>query len=622
MTDALLGPGGEVSATDFDVVVLEGEEALSEPFRFRLLLLPKGDLSAADLVGSRLALELVGSKRGPRRLGGIVTRVRRRGEDLLEAELEPWLALLGRHVDQRIFQHLAVPELVQRLAAAFGFGTVRSDLVQSYPERDYCVQYAETTLDFVSRLLEDAGIGYRIDCSDGADTLVLVDDASAFPASAVDEALAFRPLPPGAEWLEDERIATVEAEYRLLPHRWSSDDYADATPNAPLEVATGEGALELFEHPGGYTTHDDGLARVRVRREAGELDAMRIVGTSPLRHFAPGVRFEMTDHPNASLNQAYVIRRVRHELRRGSYRNQFEAFPLATPFRPPRRTPLPRIRGPQTAVVVGPEGDEIHCDEQGRVKVRFHWDRGETDDADASCYVRVAQSFAGPGFGGFVLPRIGQEVVVSFLGGDPDRPLVTGAVYNGHNAPPLILPDENTKIAFTSRSTPEGRTGNRLVVEDKAGKEAIEVYASRNLDIEVEADQSLTVTTGNRTVSVAQGDETYTVKGKRDLSIGGAENHTTSGGFSQSVGGAYSLAAGSDVTIQAGGTLTLKTAGGSLVIDPAGNVALSANLNLTLKGELNANLEAGVQLTVKGKGLGTLDGGGMLTIKGGMVMIN
>ncbi len=620
MTGARLGAGGEVTADDFAVLALDGTEALSEPFAFRLELRPNGSTAPSALLGKRLVVELLGADE-PRPIAGTVTSVRRLVDGRIEAELRPWFALLDLHLDARIFQDMSAPGVLEQALTPFAFATFRNDTLASYRTLDYCVQYDETTRAFLSRLLEAEGIGYRSTADDDADTLVLFDDVSTLPEHPGD-GIPFLELPPNADWLDDERIATLETLDRIGAACWSSTDYAPDTPDLPLDVSLGEGDLEAFEHPGRYATRDDGERTVRLRREADELDRREISGTSPIRQLRPGLRFALVDHPTAGIDGRYVVRRVHHDLQRGTYRNRFEAFPETVTYRPERRTRRPRILGPQTAQVVGPEGEEIHCDEQGRIKVRFHWDRGDAEDKDASCYVRVAQALAGGGFGAFVLPRVGQEVVVSFLDGDPDRPLVTGTVYNGSNAPPLALPDANTKTAFVSRSTPDGEDGNRLVIEDKAGEEVIEVYASRDLTVEVEADHSLTVNTGNRTIAVAEGDETHDVEGKRSLSVTGAETHTNSDTFTHQVGGAYSLKADGDVTIEAGGTLTLKTAGGSIVIDSTGNVTVSANMDVKLEGKVNAELKAGAQLTVKGTAMGTVDGGGMLTIKGGMVMIN
>jgi type VI secretion system secreted protein VgrG len=283
-------------------------------------------------------------------------------------------------------------------------------------------------------------------------------------------------------------------------------------------------------------------------------------------------------------------------------------------FRPPLRTAKPRIAGSQTALVVGAAGEELWTDAHGRIKVQFHWDQRGAKDENSSCWVRVAQAWSGPGWGGFVLPRVGQEVVVSFLEGDPDRPLVTGCVYNGTNAPPYALPDARTRTTLKSSSSPGGDGFNELRFEDKAGEEEVYLHAQKDLTVEVgnartvtvsEADDTLTVNKGNRSVTVETGNETLTVAGTREIKVTGAETHTSEADFNHTVGGS--------LTVEVTGNVTIK-ASGSLSLEAGTSVSIKAGTALTLEG--------GTTMTLKGAASGTVDGGGMLTVKGGLVKIN
>jgi type VI secretion system secreted protein VgrG len=338
------------------------------------------------------------------------------------------------------------------------------------------------------------------------------------------------------------------------------------------------------------------------------------------------------------------------------YRNTFQAFPSSASFRPLRVTPKPRIYGTQTAIVTGKSGEEIWTDQYGRIKVQFHWDQLGQNDENSSCWIRVAQGWAGKNWGAIFLPRIGQEVVVSFLEGDPDRPLVTGAVYNGQQPVPYTLPDEQTKSTVKSNSSKGGNGFNEIRLEDKAGSEELYLHAQKDMTIDVlndqtttitnnrtvtiqEKDDSLTVTKGNRavtvsqgnetltvsqgdrTVAVSQGKETHSVQSTRDVTVTGNETHTNKADFSQTVSGNYTLKVTGTLTIQATGDLTLKT-DGALTVQSGTSMTVKSGTDLTASSGTGLSLSGGTTMEIKGSASGTVDGGGMLTVKGGMVKIN
>jgi type VI secretion system secreted protein VgrG len=409
-------------------------------------------------------------------------------------------------------------------------------------------------------------------------------------------------------------VETARAEQALVSDGVQLDDYAFATPDAELKATAGSATRRIYDYPGGYAAKDAGDARASRRLAEMESAALRMCGTGTVRAFAAGGRFTLAGHPQGVLNQSWLLRSVRLRAGLGNFDNEFVAMPESKPYRPQRRTPRPRIAGSQTAVVVGAAGEELWTDTHGRIKLQFHWDQLGAKDENSSCWVRVAQAWAGPGWGGFVLPRIGQEVVVSFLDGDPDRPLVTGCVYNGTNAPPYALPDAQTRTTLKSSSSPGGEGFNELRFEDKAGEEEVWLKAQKDLTVAVgnarkvtvtEADDTLEVSKGNRSVTVATGNETLTVAGTRTVKVSGAETHTSEADHTLKVGG--------NLTIEVTGNITLK-ASGSLTLEAGTSVSIKAGTALALEG--------GTTMALKGATSGTVEAGAVLEVKGAMVKIN
>jgi type VI secretion system secreted protein VgrG len=328
-----------------------------------------------------------------------------------------------------------------------------------------------------------------------------------------------------------------------------------------------------------------------------------------------GHRFTLAGHGRDDANAAWVLRAVSLRADQHGYANEFEAFPAATAFRPPRLTPRPVIAGTQTAVVVGRDGEEIWTDPHGRVKVHFHWDHADRRGEERSCWVRVAQAWAGAGWGAMVLPRIGQEVVVSFLEGDPDRPLVTGCVYNAAQTPPCALPGAQTRSTFRSSSSPGGAANNEIRFEDRKDAEELYLHAGRDLTVDVAHDRAATVHEGNdtlevkkgtRSVTVAEGDETLTVgKGARTVTVKGDETHVNGAAFTHRTDGAY----------------TLKVTG-NLVIEATGSITLTAGTSLTARGGTALQATAGTTFTASGGVSAEVSSGGVSTVKGTLVKVN
>ncbi len=401
-----------------------GQEAISEPFLFALdMASQSGDLDVDTLLGQNVTVTLTDGDGNTRLFNGLATRVTVAGSAWV-AELRPWLWMLTLTTDSRIFQNMSIPDIVTGLFTELGFSDYQNALTGTYAPLEYCVQYQETAFDFVSRLLEQAGIWYAFEHTASAHTLILADDPSKLALSEHVTKVQFIDLPPDKRWLGTTPVWDIGVSSAVAPGKFQSADFNFETPATDLTV-TGSGktgTMRVYEHPGLYKQKGDGDAISKIRLEEFVADAKLLSGTSPIRHLRPGIKVTLENHPSAALNADWAIRSVAHNAGRNEYENSFTAFPAATTWRPPRRTPRPRIPGTQTAIVTGKAGEEIWTDKYGRIKVQFHWDQLGKNDENTTCWIRVAQSWAGKGWGAWTLPRIGQEVVVSFLEGDPDRP--------------------------------------------------------------------------------------------------------------------------------------------------------------------------------------------------------
>lgn len=624
-------PAGTLSASR-----LTGAEGISELFQFDV------DLGSSDLdidfdalVGKPACVALALAGNDKRYYHGIVTRFAQTGGGVdsasYRAVLRPWLWWLTQHVDSRVFQGLSVPDVITSLFRELGFTAFRDQLKSSYAVRDYCVQYGETAFDFVSRLMEDEGIFYYFEHTADDHTMVLVDTASSFAACPRFAGPARYQGTGGSRDTLD-LVYECAAERRAVTTAYAAADWDYNKPAQGLqssEEGSGGPATRVYDYPGGYTASADGDARARIRKQELGQSREGILGKSTCRAFTSGYTMALAGHPRAKLNDTYVLRRVHHEASAAGYDNRFEAFLVSQPFRPPRIAPRARIYGAQTAMVVGPSGEEIHTDSLGRIKVQFHWDRLGKRDDKSSCWIRVAQGWAGAGWGAFFLPRVGQEVVVSFLEGDPDRPLVTGSVYNGAFAPPDALPANKTRSAIRSSSSPGGEGANEIGMEDKKGSEELYLHAQKDMTVKVENDRNTTLVKGNDALLVD--------KGTRSVTVTGDETHTNKANFEQKVSGSFTLKVDGDLTLDVTGSVTIKS-GASLSVQASQSVTTKAGTSLTseagtaLTNKAGTSLDnkagttltndAGISLTNKGAASQTVDGGGMLTLKGGIVKIN
>lgn len=595
-------PAGELPVLEF-----EAEEQLSSPYAVEVTVAVPAGVAVEEqtLLGATAQLTIHLGGGDARVFHGIVAHLRswREGPaaERLRARVVPRLWLLGQNRRSRVFQGTSAVEIVERVLNEWGVA-IRKQLASAYPPREYCVQYDESDADFVSRLLEHEGIFYFFEHAHGSHVLVLGDSRSACPGLPGDRRLPFRE--PSRLVAGGEHVTRFSQRLEVRPAAYALRDYDFRRPDLDLTAAAGEG-LEVYEYPGGYDDERRGQQLSRVRLEQERIRARTCSGSSASRRLLPGHVFFLEEHPIDGLDGEYLLVSVRHRgrqpevlacgsagERRKEYHNEFTCIPAEATFRPACKTARARVPGPQTATVVGPAGEEIHADEHGRVKVQFPWDREGRRDDRSSCWIRVSQAWAGAGWGALYLPRVGQEVVVGFLDGDPDRPIVTGAVYNGANPPPIDLPAEKTKSTLRSASSPGGLGSNELRFEDAAGQEQLYLHAERDLEAVVGNDASRSVgrdeavevgrdhacriggdrrlTVGGDEVIAVAGRSTLEVVGTRRTKVGGAHVEVVRGAQSVTVGGAQSITVGLASSESVGLAKTLHVGGAYTVRVGAG----------------------------------------------------
>ncbi|KDR48695.1 type VI secretion system tip protein VgrG [Pseudomonas aeruginosa] len=603
---------------DLQVLAFNGHEGISRPYRFEL-----------ELVGERAGLDLETFLHRPAFLAftpqgqgvhGLVYGAAQgdAGKRLTRYRLTlvPHLAYLAQRNNQRIFQHLTVPQIVALVLEEHGIlaDAYRFQLGTRYPEREYCVQYDESDLHFVQRLCAEKGIHFHFRHSAEAHLLVFGDDQTVFPRLG-------RPT----AYVHDSGLVADEPVIKRFSLRLASRttrttrrDYDFEKPrllleagNRPAADAPAEPDLEDYDYPGRFVDRQRGkllsqraLERHRADRRLGE-------GVSDQPLLVSGHFLEIAEHPRAEWNDLWLLSEVFHEGKQPQvleenvtsdtsastddfqqgYRNRFLATPWEVFFRPPQEHPKPRVLGSQTAVVTGPPGEEIHCDRYGRVRVQFHWDREGQGDDKSSCWLRVASGWAGNGYGGIVIPRVGMEVLVDFLEGDPDQPLVSGCVYHAAHPVPYELPANQTRSVFKSLSSPGGGGYNELRIEDRKGQEQIFVHAQRDWDENIEHDQKIRVgherhdTVEANSYSEFKAEEHHTVHGERKVELK-ADDHLTVGDSQHvKLGRAYLARAGREIHLKAGQKMVIEAdseltvkAGGSFIRLDASGIAISGPL--------------------------------------------
>ncbi len=600
-----------------------GHEAMSRLFSFHLDLLAEpepGDppIDFKQIVGQSVTISVIQPDDSPRYFNGIVSQFAMIGLEgtytRYEMQVVPKVWTLTRYANCRIFHHKDVKEIISDVFSTRGFSDYEFSLNATYPKMEYCVQYRETDFNFISRMMEKFGIFYYFEHQDGSHTMKILDSNSSIAPCPKQDSAEFNLVTGGLD--DDDVVNAWSQEWEWKSGKVAQTDYNFKTPKTNLltEETTvysvaGNTSFELFDFPGEYPVRGDGKQLAKTRMEEEEAGHLVVHGSSVCRAFTTGTKFNLKGHPQTAYNESYILAEIQHAASAAggyglsaavtdSYSNHFTCIPDAVNFRPARLTSKPFVQGPQTAVVVGKssdqdsadddssggDGQEIWVDKYGRVMVRFFWDR----DNACSCWVRVSQDWAGKGWGMINIPRVGQEVLVSFLEGDPDRPIITGRVYNENQQVPYKLPDYGTRTTFKTRSTTGGGDDNynELRFEDKKGKEQVFVHAEFDQDNYVKNDsrewignnRSLLVTkdqmdsiggdyheeiSKNNTIKIGSDRQraggrqkrssrsaataTEQVGGNEVIKIGGDSNRNVSGNHNEKIGSTLSLQVGQNL---------------------------------------------------------------------------
>lgn len=596
-------------ATDkFDFFSGTITEELGRLFQMDLELLnADANIDFEDVLGKDMTIMLELPEDQKRLFHGFVSRFSLSGAQddrmLYHATLHPWLWFLTRRANCRIFQDKNIPTIIKEIFNEYASHDFDEALSLTYPPLTYCVQYRETDFNFVSRLMEQAGIYYYFKHEETKHTLVLSDAIGSHETFQGYEKIPFYP-PDEHLRREEHHIHEWIVTKEVQPGTYTLKDFDFEHPKADLIVKSSNpkphalSDKEIFDYPGKYTQTNDGDAYAKVRLEERQAQYEQAHGQANARGLCVGSLFELENFPREDQNREYLVVSARYILsstpmRSGSetveedfYTCTFTAVPSPQQFRTPSRTPKPIVQGPQTAIVVGNSGDEINTDKYGRVKVQFHWDRYGQKDHQSSCWVRVAQTWAGSKWGSIQIPRIGQEVIVDFLEGDPDQPIITGRVYNLDNMPPYALPDEATRSGIKTHSSKEGDPNNfnELRFEDKKGEEQIYFQAEKDFDLRIKNDRKEYLGNDSHLIvkkdqlKKIEGDCHAMIKGNRNEKITGTVSLKTDKDMQEKVGLKYGLDAGMEihlkagmnVVLEAGMSITLKAGGGFIVVGPAG----------------------------------------------------
>ncbi|HBL9966029.1 TPA: type VI secretion system tip protein VgrG [Salmonella enterica subsp. enterica serovar Neukoelln] len=569
---------------------LDGGETLSELFSYVVQLKtpdtlnlgyvsPAANLPLKPMVGKDLCVNIELDGGGKRHISGLVTAARVVGHEgrsvTYELRMEPWVKLLTHTSDYKAFQNKTVVDILDEVLAEYPY-PVEKRLVESYPVRTWQVQYGETDFDFLQRLMQEWGIYWWFEHSEDSHTLVLADAINAHKAC---------PDSPLVEWhqeglkLDKEFIHTITANESLRTGQWVLDDFDFTKPRSLLAntVAnpreTGHATYEHYEWPGDYFDKSEGEMLTRIRMEAQRSPGTRVLGGGNIRTLMTGYTFTLENYPAAEVNQEYLLMQTllfvqdnaQHsgQDQHFTFSTRFELHPTREVFRPQRTVSKPHTKGPQSAIVTGPSGQEIWTDQYGRVKVQFGWDRYGKMDENSSCWIRVSYPWAGKGFGMIQIPRIGQEVLVDFKNGDPDLPIIVGRTYNQDTMPPWGLPGMASQSGIFSHSLYGGPTnGNMLRFDDKTGAEEVKFHAEKDLNTTVKNNETHTVMV----------DRTKTIIKNETNSIGEDRNTTVTKNDGLSVKLAQTINIGTTYRLDVGDQFTLRCGNAALVLHKDGSI--------------------------------------------------
>ena len=646
----------------FLVQRVSGRETISQPFQFTFQVVTEsGEIDQTKLIGKHITCSMKCNDGTDRYFSGIVSSLVAGG--VVESRFRqyqivmvPWLTLLSYRSDCRIFQETSAPDIIEEVFKNLGFSDFTWKLQGSYAPREYCVQYRETDFEFVTRLLEEEGIYYFFKHENNKHTLILSDYAKAY------EKVSLEPIDVIDGSHTDHKISQWQHSYNFCSGAVSHTDYDFQMPAASLmseqQTIVDLPNIKQFEHydfPGTYTEKSNGDLIARNRMESLEATHSKVSARSDYPSFAPGYSFKVGRHSDdAEASKKYVISMITHNANEGSYRagdngtfsysNDFQCAPEENVLRPIKTRAKPYIAGSQTAVVVGPSAEEIYTDKFGRIKVQFFWDRLGKKDENSSCWIRVAQVWSGKKWGAQFLPRVGQEVLISFMEGDPDRPIVVGSVYNADQMPTYDLPANKAISGIKSRSTKGAGTENynELRFEDEKGKELVYIHSEKDEQEVVENDQNVSV--GNDSVEDIGNDCSQSVGNDKTLSV--EANHTESVGKvmaitvgddrsldvaknqsitvgedqTESVGKSYTLDITKDLTESVGGKHSEKVTKEYGL--SAKKILLSADDEITIKvGSAKISMKKNGDITISG-GKINVKGSGAVAIKGSKITQN
>jgi type VI secretion system secreted protein VgrG len=651
-------------------VRMSAAEHLGQLFSYQLQLLSKDlDVDLRKLLGTSMTVKMEIVSGYTRYFNGIVSEASQTGFQSIDKVRyavyavtlmpKPWL--LSHKVDCRIYTDKTVPEIVSSVLSDIGYADVKTSLSASYPKREYCVQYREDCFNFISRLMEQEGIYYYFTHTASTHTMVLADALGAHAAVIPFDTIPYCPPMQGGKRHE----ATISEWGRLRSvHslKFQLTDYDPLKPKASLlateSVSNGSdyhqlSGLEVFDYPGLHVAAADGQRYAQVRVEAANVPHMQYTGSSDAEGLATGALFKLKDFPNSELNQEYLIIGSLIHLEESDYasggvgsapfRCTFQAIESRQPYRSLPSAIKPHVVGLQTAVVTGSKTDEdIAVDKYGRVQVTFHWNKPDKKNAQSSCPVRVASPWAGKGWGAVSIPRVGQEVVVSFLEGDPDRPLIIGSVYNGDNAPPYALPDNKTQSGIKSRSLlGAADDANEWRFEDKKGAEQFFIHAQKDMIEEVENDHTVTID-HDETVTI-KNNQTETINNDRKITVKNDDTLDVTNNATSTIGKKFKLSAGTEIELVTGQSSIVMKSDGTIEIKGM-NIKITGSVGVKVEGQTQVGIKAGATMdigagaslkmhsdatlevaggamaTVKAPML-TLKGDGMAQLSGGVIMI-
>ncbi len=612
---------------------LNGTEVMSRSFSLNVTMLSQDEnIDRKALLGKSLTVTVPTQTLQPRYFNGKITEVNLQGTELngvryavylLKIESDLWPLLRDRN--QRIFQNQRAPDIIKTVLAGYGVKT-EDRLTGEYRSWEYCVQYQESSYSFISRLMELEGIYFFFRHEADSHTLVLMDTADSHQPFSGYEVIPYHTSQSGGTTSE-EGIGQWAISDRVTPGLYSIDDYDFRKPNAWMfqarenPASPSPGQIDYYEWPGRFVDHQHGEFYARIRQEEWQAEQQRIDAAGTALGITPGYTFALGNPPYKGGSSEYLVVSAAYTLEENSYASgsatnsvhhiNFVVIPAETTFRTAQRTEWPRTHGPQTARVVGPKGESIWTDRYGRVKVKFHWDRQAKGDDTSSCWVRVSSAWAGQGFGGVQIPRVGDEVVIDFINGDPDRPIITGRVYNEASMPPWELPADSTRMGFMTRSK-DGSKDNAsyLFFEDRQGSESVDLHSEKDMTVSVENDQNVSID-GTRTTVIKKeqkddvtGDATFYYQQKRTTTVDNTETNTFNNG--------------EHTTIQKGRTLSILDGGDTVEVTSYRDTTINGTESHHVTGKLTETYDKGQDTTIGADGkTETILGGVVVNVNSG-----